>query len=380
MATMSKKVRTPMRVLLVAPHFSEYVSELARELAVHVDLLVGMDRGNIEAELSQAKRLHLGNLGFRLFTFRSSSFAARALASLVLLVRALAFRPHVVHIQESGNKFVLLAGLLLRPFAPIVLTVHDPLPHIGSDAFALGQWKKRLKLRQASALCFAHGEFCCDELASSQAGAVSRIRSIYHGPIMVPTPEQVRDPQPRKMLFFGRMEEYKGVETLVEACDLLEARGIDFKLTLAGRGPELDRLRSRLAALHNVEVRSDWLSPEAAIEQFQEAAWALLPYLEATQSGVLAAALANGRGVIASRTGGLPEIVEASRTGILVPPKDAVALADAMEECLGSVERAEGFRAAAKTFIAQVMDWRFTAQKTFEGYREAVLHGTARSV
>jgi glycosyltransferase involved in cell wall biosynthesis len=367
---MSRTTRSRMRVLLVAPHFSEYVSELASELAAHVDILVGMDRRNIEAELSGTKRRNLGSQGFRLFTFCTYSVAARVRAGFVLVIRAVAFRPHVVHIQESGNKFVLLAGWLLKPFAPIILTVHDPMPHIGRDAFALKQWKRRLKLRQTSALCFTHGEFCRSQLRSPQAGAITRIRSIYHGPIMVPAPEQVRKPQPRKMLFFGRMEEYKGVETLVEACELLQAKGVDFRLTIAGRGPELDRLRSRLASLRSVEIQSDWLSPEGAIEQFQDAAWSLLPYLEATQSGVLAAALANGRSVIASRTGGLPEIVEASHAGVLVPPGDAQALADAMEDCLGSPECAKFFGKAATDFVNRVMDWRFTAQETLVGYRE----------
>jgi glycosyltransferase involved in cell wall biosynthesis len=362
-----------MRVLLVAPHFSEYVSELAAELSARVDLLVGMDRTNIKAELTEAKTQNLRKLGFHLFTFRSSSFVSRMAAALNIVVRAAIFRPDIIHIQESGNKLVTLAGLILRPFGPIVLTVHDPLPHVGRDSTALKRWNARLMLRKASALCFAHGSYCQKELELPQAGAVSRIRSIYHGPIMIPLSEQKRPPCARKLLFFGRMEEYKGVEILLEACEILESRNVDFLVTIAGSGPELARLETRLSALQSIEVRSDWLSPEDAIEQFQKASLALLPYAEATQSGVLAAALANGRGVIASKIGGLTEIVEASQAGALVPPQDSLALADAIEYHLRSPEKSKLFQKAATDFVNGSMAWHSIADSTFRAYEE-VLH------
>lgn len=364
-----------LRVMLVAPHFSEYVCELADELGKAVDLLVGLDRGNAAAELSGLRLNALEKARFGVFWFSSASFAMRLLAGLRLVWQVMLFRPHIIHVQESGNKLVVLAWRLLRPFAPVVLTVHDPLPHVGRDSLALKQWKARLRLRRASRLCFVHGEFCSSELAREQAGSVKLIRPIYHGPIMIPSPGEVHAPQPNKMLFFGRMEKYKGIETLIEACTLLEARGVDFRLTIAGRGPELGRLQARLASLRSVEVLSHWLAPEAAIAQFQDAAVVLLPYLEATQSGVLSAALANGRGVIASAVGGLPEVVEASGAGILVPPGDAAALADAMASCLMSRDQIAQFQSAACGFCRDVMHWRGVASETLAGYRDVIGKG-----
>ena len=76
---------------------------------------------------------------------------------------------------------------------------------------------------------------------------------------------------------------------------------------VAGRGPEIDRLKSRLLALPDVEVIDSFIAPQDVVKLFQRSEISVLPYKDATQSAVAAGAFANGRLVVASRVGGLPQ-------------------------------------------------------------------------
>jgi glycosyltransferase involved in cell wall biosynthesis len=168
----------------------------------------------------------------------------------------------------------------------------------------------------------------------SVVGDERPIFSSQHGLILTPSKARCRTPERRRILMFGRMEAYKGLELLLDACAHLDSEQIDYTLVLAGRGPELDRLADRIAPLRRVEVIRRFLSVEEAIAEFQKAVFAVMPYLEATQSGVVAAAFANKRPVVATAVGGLVDAIEPGRTGLLVAPNDPVTLADGMAQLL----------------------------------------------
>ena len=115
------------------------------------------------------------------------------------------------------------------------------------------------------------------------------------------------------------------------AAEILHERGIGFQLIVAGAGVELVRLEPRFESLPEVEIRRGFIPPDDIIDAIQSADVVLLPYLGASQSGVAAAAFGNGRPVIASRTGGLVDVVEHGVNGLFVAPGDPQALADAVE-------------------------------------------------
>ena len=81
-------------------------------------------------------------------------------------------------------------------------------------------------------------------------------------------------------------------------------------------------------------VYNHWISDTLQAELFHRASVVVLPYIEASQSGVIPCAYSCAKPVIATRTGSLPEMVEHGRTGYLVPPGDEKALADAMIDLL----------------------------------------------
>jgi glycosyltransferase involved in cell wall biosynthesis len=124
------------------------------------------------------------------------------------------------------------------------------------------------------------------------------------------------------LLFLGRVSSEKGVRTLIEAAKLLEAR-----VMIVGDGPEETQLKRN--APSGVEFQVS-VSPEGAAHLLAHARALVVPSIcyEGQPRSILEA-FAAGVPVVASRIGGLPELVEDGVNGLLVPPGDAKALADA---------------------------------------------------
>jgi glycosyltransferase involved in cell wall biosynthesis len=137
------------------------------------------------------------------------------------------------------------------------------------------------------------------------------------------------------LLFFGAIRPYKGLDVALHAVSQLPSE-LDARMVVAGRFWEprdrYDALVAQLGLGDRVEIRDGYVSNEDAALAFGAADAVVLPYRSATQSGVAQLAFAYGKPVVATTVGGLPASVDHGRTGLLVPPGDASALAAALEE------------------------------------------------
>lgn len=134
----------------------------------------------------------------------------------------------------------------------------------------------------------------------------------------------------RTILFFGTIRKYKGLDVLLRAMPKVLSK-LECKLIVVGEFYDsIDKYR-RLISENGLEnqVRLDnrYVPNEEVPGIFQQADVLVLPYLSATQSGVARLALSNGLPIVASRTGGLSEVVEENITGLLFAPGDPDALA-----------------------------------------------------
>lgn len=322
--------RETPRLLLFALHFAEYSTRMAAALSGSADILLVLDR---RSRLNECDPLWFGRVtaGMRLIEVPSKGRFTRWLWTPFVLARCLMFRPDVVHIQEQPDSLTALAARIFARTRPVVLTVHDPNAHLGCDR-AAEQGRRRTRrelIRQAATRFHVHGEYCRRQLLTAVGGA-RPIASTHHGIIHEPAPTERRPAEPGRILFFGRLQEYKGVPVLLEAFERLNARGRNYTLVLAGEGPALDR--ERAAAIRGVVLRDRFLPRDEVVAEFQRASLVALPYLEATQSGVASAAIANGRAMVASAVGGLVDVVRQGENGLLVPPADPEKLADAIDE------------------------------------------------
>nr|WP_283812738.1 glycosyltransferase [Bradyrhizobium tropiciagri] len=177
------------------------------------------------------------------------------------------------------------------------------------------------------------------------------------------------DPIAGRILFFGRMWAYKGLDVFLDAVDMLAKRGVPHHAVVAGRGPEMTRLGARMGAMPTIEAINAYISPADTSIMFQSAAVVALPYKDATQSGVLASAFGNQRPVVASATGGIPDVVADGVNGLLVPPGDATALADALERVLTSRSLAATLHDGARQTATVALNWDRIADELFSTYR-----------
>ena len=154
----------------------------------------------------------------------------------------------------------------------------------------------------------------------------------------------------------GHLRTEKAFEVLIEAAARLRERSPGAAVLIAGEGPEremLEALRSRLGlegAVHLPGARSDVPDVLAALDvavccsDFEGGPLSVMEYMGA------------GLPVVATDVGGLPELVQAGRTGILVPPRDPGALADAIVGLLDDPERRSELGSAGRDLRAREYD------------------------
>ena len=157
-------------------------------------------------------------------------------------------------------------------------------------------------------------------------------------------------PDARLVLFFGFIKPYKGVLHLLDAAPLLKQRyGDGVRVLVVGdvygdKQPYLDRIAQGGAA--DIVRLVDGFVPDELVESYFVAAdLVVLPYVSATQSGIVQIAYNYDRPVVTTNVGGLPEVVADGETGFLVEPGDAAALAGAIARFFDE-GRAEAFGAA----------------------------------
>ncbi|NNJ10926.1 glycosyltransferase family 4 protein [Chloroflexales bacterium ZM16-3] len=154
------------------------------------------------------------------------------------------------------------------------------------------------------------------------------------------------------LLFVGRLQPWKGVETAIRALPHIPQA----TLLVAGAGEDRPRLE-RIVAELGLDVRVRFLGglDRRDLPRLYSSADLLLATSHASETFGIGPveAQACGLPVVASRFGGFPEVVDEGRTGLLVPPRDPQALADAVNALLSDPARRAAMAAAAPAWAAQ---------------------------
>jgi glycosyltransferase involved in cell wall biosynthesis len=177
------------------------------------------------------------------------------------------------------------------------------------------------------------------------------------------------------VLMLGDVRRNKGVDLLLEAAALLKARNVSFRLLIAGRHPagrpvEFEALAERLGIADLVEFRHLFI-PEADMPAYMRAAAVVaFPYRAMdSQSAGAVWALSLGRPVVASRVGGLAELLEGCGCGRLIAEGSVEQLADALEALLRDPAEAERIGAAGARYARSALAWDRIATTTLTAYR-----------
>ncbi len=290
--------------------------------------------------------------------------------------------PGIVHVQWSHLPFLdasVWADWRLRRWK-VVYTVHDVRPLPGTTPRFLGPVSRGL-LKHVDALVVHSREGAAQLL---NAGiAPDRVHHVPPASPVVPNGgvpgrgdarRTLGLPLDRRIvLFLGFIKPYKGLDVLLEAFPAVRAGIEGALLVIAGESLEslgrYHRSILRLGLTGSVHWNSGFVPTTRIATYFAAADVVALPYLDATSSGVLLAAYSFRRPVVASAVGGLPELVESGRSGILVPPSDPPALAAALCSVLGDPARGDRMGVRGRWLTEQRYSWSTVAGELGTLYR-----------
>jgi glycosyltransferase involved in cell wall biosynthesis len=240
----------------------------------------------------------------------------------------------------------LAFGLRTLHHPAVIFLCDNVIPH---EKKFMDIWLTKVALRFPDAF-IVQSETVRSELLSFRPGCRHRLvpHPVYEiFPPAVPksaarTRLGIRDR--RVILFFGYIRAYKGLRTLLEALPEILKR-MPVRLVVCGEfyegRAETLGLISRLGIVNAVTLNDRFIPNEDVGDYFCAADLVVLPYISASQSGIVQIAYHYDRPVVATTVGGLPETVRDGRTGALVPPGDPKALAGAVLRYFG--EERTGF-------------------------------------
>jgi glycosyltransferase involved in cell wall biosynthesis len=284
--------------------------------------------------------------------------------SITRVVREI--QPDIIHITALHPILALVLPILRK--YPIIITLHDIKPHPGDAIFLYSQFESLAThaiIRIANKI-IVHGKKLKEELIEKGI-CKEKIEVISHGDysfFLKYAKENVNEEN--KILFFGRIREYKGLKYLIEAKPLIVG-GNSTKIIIAGQG-DLSKYE-KLLDIENFEVINKYIPDEEVAELFQRSKIVVLPYIEASQSGVIAISYAFKKPVVATRVGAIGELVEDGKTGFLVPPKDPKALAEALNKLLRDDKLRKQMGENGYMKMKGELSWDEISAKTIELYQ-----------
>ena len=295
----------------------------------------------------------------------------------------------VVH---SHTWYANLAGHLaaLRYGIPHVVTVHslEPLRPWKAEqlggGYALSSWAERVAVESAAAVVAVSDGMRGDVLTAYPDVAADRVRVIRNGIDTVeyaPDPDTSVlakhgiDPSRPYVIFVGRITRQKGVPVLLRAAAALDPSAQLVLCAGAADTPALaEEVSSLVAGLQATRSGVIWipemLPKQSVIQLLTHALMFVCPSVYEPLGIVNLEAMACSTAVVASRVGGIPEVVSGGETGLLVPPDDPASLADAMNALLRDPGRADAFGRAGRARAVQEFSWDAVAAQTAALYAE----------
>lgn len=355
------------KIAFVSYDFPEYSIRHVNEMADHAEVLLLLPQHTSREYLS------LLDPRVRFEPFHKPRLrqpTRQMVTALTLLRRIHRFLPDVVHFQ-NGHMYFNLAMPLLKKF-PLVITIHDAQQHLGDhESGYTPQGIMDFGFRRADRV-IVHGRSLVEIVVEKFGFEPSHIHVLPHIAIgNTQTPLPISD-DGQAILFFGRIWQYKGLEYLVRAMPQVNAEFPAARCIIAGRGEDLELYRQWMDDPDVFEIHNDWISDELRSQLFASCSMVVLPYIEASQSGVIPIAYAFEKPVIATLVGGLPDMIEHGQTGLLVPPRDVVRLAEAICQLLRDRAARVAMGRAGKRKLVDQCAPSVVVPQTLEVYRQAI--------
>jgi len=258
------------------------------------------------------KRKNVYNSSYTDSSFFDKRVPLDFLRSFYLLAVILSNNVKIVHFTTAHISNLFLSFFLKCFKVKQIFTIHDLVPHPGGKSMLINLYNKVVI------------NFLSDEIISFSKKEIKKQEkkekfiyfplSGFHQYINKPKNGE------RTILFFGRIEPYKGINNLIDLIRNVEKKGIDYKFIIAGKG-NIENLEE-LKKFKSLEIINRFIDDDELSELFEKATFTILPYDSATQSGVTILSYAYATPVIAYDVGSLGEYIDNEKNGYLVNYQD----------------------------------------------------------
>lgn len=287
-------------------------------------------------------------------------------------------KPDIIHFTNLYPHLSLFTFMYkLHKKYPMVCTLHStpksPLPSpaiFGFPGFLLQFISIHTRRLVKADEIIVHTDENKDMLLSKGVSP-SKVTVIPHGAYTFlrdyADPECETKSKGNTILFFGYITKNKGIEHLIKAAPFISKEVPDIKIIIAGEGQLPNIIEDR----GGFEIHNEYIPDEKVAELFQRAKVVVLPYIyHQGHSGVINVARAFGKPAVVTDVGDLPNLVEDGEDGLVVPPKDPEALANAIIKLLKDERLREkmGENASRK---AEKLSWDNIAKKHIQVYEES---------
>jgi alpha-maltose-1-phosphate synthase len=294
------------------------------------------------------------------------------LASLKIIKDIRKYGCEVAHLTLHEPIFNVLIPFI-RSF-PLVTTVHDVTPHIG-DARTSRMLKaiSDISLRHSDGL-IVHGEKLRNELCSRYGIKDEDVTTIPHMNYSFYRnwEGQLAQEETNNILFFGSIWEYKGLKYLMLAEPIIAQKIEKFKITIAGKGEDFSKYHQYMRKQDHYTIVNERIPDEKVAEFFQKATVVVLPYIEASQTGIVPIAFSFGKPVVCTNVGSIPEIVDHGVNGLIVAPADPEALANAIISILQDQQLRFRLSEKAREKAYTELSWESIGERHLHVYKKTV--------
>lgn len=280
------------------------------------------------------------------------------------------------YIKKINPDFIIIDNYMLTYFSStlrfrkkMLMIVHDPFLHSGEN-FLIDRFLRKIHfklIRNKILLNENQRNQFVEYYKENPLSVSSSFLSVYDYLRCV----KIKETDPLNnfnILFFGRISPYKGIQFLLDAFlkILSDNEYPSLTLTIAGSG-NFDFDINDYKKYSRIKIINTYISPENLAELISQSSVVVCPYTDATQSGVIMSAYAFRKPVIATNVGGLPEMVEHNKTGLIIKPKSSQAIYEAILKVYNNKE-------LAKEMAENIENIYFSGEKSWDASAELFIN------
>ena len=287
----------------------------------------------------------------------------------------------VIHFSGYHIFFVLICKLVKRYKVKVVYTIHDARIHpTYSDAniISINNIKQKIIYSDFLRKYLARSADTVITLSEYVRELVREIFKIESEVILlsqdierygkVSSTFDIKNKKVLKILFFGIVDKYKGIEDLLEALCIVKKESDSFELTIAGKS-KCEEVNIPIDIRKNTKWINRFILENEIAELFINSDIVVLPYKEVSQSGVISMAMAYNKPVICTKIGSFTEYVIDGYNGFLVKKDSPSEISDKIKYLINNYKEINSIEHNCKKIYCEKLNWNVLSEKYINIYK-----------